>query len=234
MQLLDLPFLLASLWPAGYELSQSRAGFQSLVAVLHAAATARGQPTVLSPAELAAYSSALGARSVAARMALAAELTGDAAEAAFWRRLPATLCALQSTLEAGGSAAAATAQPGAAVPRGAVAVASRAAPSGRRLLWEEGLELAEALERSGWHEQMSRRIFEGSEDLQASLDMALPSDGILMPSTCVCVPSCPAVLRKTSAVPYTPTGLPFHPVHVAAAFRTCGLAPGSCCRKSGC
>ncbi|KAL4425017.1 hypothetical protein ABPG77_001795 [Micractinium sp. CCAP 211/92] len=150
----------------GYELSQSRAGFQSLVAVLHAAATARGQPTVLSPAELAAYSSALGARSVAARMALAAELTGDAAEAAFWRRLPATLCALQSTLEAGGSAAAATAQPGAAVPRGAVAVASRAAPSRRRLLWEEGLELAEALERSGWHEQMSRRIFEGSEDLQ--------------------------------------------------------------------
>ena len=38
----------------------SRGGFQSVVEVLQAIATARGQPAVLSPAELAAYGRALG------------------------------------------------------------------------------------------------------------------------------------------------------------------------------
>ncbi|KAL4422261.1 hypothetical protein ABPG75_008458 [Micractinium tetrahymenae] len=151
----------------GYELSQSRAGFQSLVAVLHAAATARGQPAVLSPAELAAYSSALSMHSVAARMALAAELTGDAAEASFWHRLPATLRALRSALDSNGGAAPAAVQPGAAARSSSLTRGSTSSiASGPRLLWEEGLEMAEALERSGWHEQMSRRIFEDSEDLQ--------------------------------------------------------------------
>lgn len=48
----------------------------------------------------------------------------------------------------------------------AAASAGGSSSSGGRRLWEEGLELAEARERSGWHEQMSRRVFENSEDLQ--------------------------------------------------------------------
>lgn len=134
--------------------------------MLHAAATARGQPAVLSPAELAAYSSALSTRSVAARMALAADLTGDAAEAGFWRRLPATLDAVRGALEAGSTAAPVTAGPRHAAPA--------AAAGGPRLLWEQGVEMAEAVERSNWHEQMSRRIFEDSEDLQACLARGCP------------------------------------------------------------
>ena len=139
---------------AGFEYGQQRAGFQSLVAVLHAVATARGQPAVLSPAELAAYGRALGRRQVAARMALAAELAGEACEAAFWRRLPATLRWL---------AAALAQQP---TPRTSAGGGGDGGAAAGRRLWDEGLQLAESGERSGWHEQMSRRVFEGSEDLQ--------------------------------------------------------------------
>lgn len=148
--------------PAGYEYGQLRAGFTSLVEVLHAIATARGQPAVLSPAELAAYGQALSSRRVADRMALAAQLSGDEAEATFWRRLPATLDWLAAALAA-------------AAPRPRPSSAAAAALSGssggtrggdERRLWDEGLQLQEGAERSGWHEQMSRRLFEGSEDLQ--------------------------------------------------------------------
>ncbi|KAI3424707.1 hypothetical protein D9Q98_008096 [Chlorella vulgaris] len=146
----------------GYEYGQLRAGFTSLVEVLHAIATARGQPAVLSPAELAAYGQALSSRRVADRMALAAQLSGDEAEATFWRRLPATLDWLAAALAA-------------AAPRPRPSSAAAAALSGssggtrggdERRLWDEGLQLQEGAERSGWHEQMSRRLFEGSEDLQ--------------------------------------------------------------------
>jgi hypothetical protein len=136
---------------AGYEYGQQRAGFTSLVEVLHAAATARGHPAVLSPAELAAYGRALCGRRVADRMALAAELAGEDDEARFWRRLPPTLAWLAAALRGGGS--------------GGEGGGGCGAPPGRRL-WEEGLQLAESGERSGWHEQMSRRVFEGSEELQ--------------------------------------------------------------------
>ena len=90
----------AHLTPAGYEYSQATAGSESLVAVLHAIATARGQPAVLSPAELAAYAAALSRHRVADRMALAAELVGEEEEALFWRRLPATLAWLNAALAA--------------------------------------------------------------------------------------------------------------------------------------
>lgn len=62
---------------AGYEHSPSRAAFTSLVAVLHAIATARGQPTLLSPAELTAYGAVLASHRTADRMAFAG--TGRAA-----------------------------------------------------------------------------------------------------------------------------------------------------------
>lgn len=116
--------------------------------MLHAAATARGHPAVLSPAELAAYGRALSSRRVADRMALAAELAGEEEEARFWRRLPPTLAWVA-----------------AAVGGGSGGGGRAGAPPGRRL-WDEDLQLAESRERSGWHEQMSRRVFEGSEELQ--------------------------------------------------------------------
>lgn len=165
----------------GYEFSQSRAGFQSLVAVLHAVGTARGHPSVLSPAELAGYGTALRCRQLAPRMALAADLAGDADEACFWRRLPATLCWLAASVHSGvparrgggsgsgsgdgTSGAGAGGAPGVAGGSGSGSGSASSGGSGRRL-WEEGLEMREALERSGWHEQMNRRIFEDSEDLQ--------------------------------------------------------------------
>lgn len=180
--------------PAGFEHSQARSGgsFQSLVAVLHAAATARGQPTVLSPAELAAYSQALSSHRVADRLAVAAELLGEEAEAAFWRRLPATLQWLAAALQQArrrqqsgsfGSSSAGGSGPVSAgvLPGTATGNTSSAGGNGTTsgtaggtsstgstcsLLWDERLELAEAVERSGWHEQMNRRIFEDSEGLQ--------------------------------------------------------------------
>lgn len=147
------------------------------MAVLHAIATARGQPAVLAPAELAGYSAALGSHRAADRMAIAAELVGDGEEASFWRRLPATLAWLGATLAAqarrrtsvdgrpplGSSSAGAA--PGAS---GALHSTTTTSGGGRRL-WDEGLELAEALERSSWHEQMNRRVFEDSEDLQVGV-----------------------------------------------------------------
>lgn len=196
----------------GYEHSPSRAAFTSLVAVLHAIATARDQPALLSPAELTAYGAVLASHRTADRMAFAAELMGDEAEAAFWRRLPATLAWLQHALESsrrrsssgrasstddatrgassglsrttadsssaagnrpplGGSSHGGSVHGGGPSPKFAAGAAAAAASaggssSGGRRLWEEGLELAEARERSGWHEQMSRRVFENSEDLQ--------------------------------------------------------------------
>lgn len=186
-----LPWCLSNPPTAGFEHSQARGSFQSLVAVLHATATARGQPAVLSPAELAAYSQALSSHRVADRMALAAELVGEEAEAAFWRRLPATLQWLTSALQqarrrrpVGGAAAAGGmgggSGPGSGTLPPLARTSSTAAPpssggtsssgtsssSTRGRLWDERLELAEAVERSGWHEQMSRRIFEDSEGLQ--------------------------------------------------------------------
>ncbi len=56
---------------AGYEHSPSRTAFTSLVAMLHAIATARGQPALLSPAELTAYGAALASHRTADRMAFA-------------------------------------------------------------------------------------------------------------------------------------------------------------------
>lgn len=126
-------------------------------------------------------------------MALAAELLGDGEEARFWRRLPATLAWLAAALAqqqqptrpprgaaapvvrssiegrpplGGAGSSGALPATAAAAAAAAAAAPSGAAGSGGRRLWDEQLEMAEALERSAWHEQMSRGVFEGSEDLQ--------------------------------------------------------------------
>ncbi len=59
----------------------------------------------------------------------------------------------------------------AAFSSGAGGGSGTSSSGGCRRLWEEGLELEEARERSGWHEQMSRRVFEDSEDLQVCLGL---------------------------------------------------------------
>ncbi|KAK9845313.1 hypothetical protein WJX81_003317 [Elliptochloris bilobata] len=68
--------------------------------VLRALARTRAGGGLLHPLEWAAYEQALGLGSTAARMAAAAAAMGDAAEARFWRGLPATLAALREALPA--------------------------------------------------------------------------------------------------------------------------------------
>lgn len=75
---------------AGYEHSPLRAAFTSLVAVLHAIGTTRGQPALLSPGELTAYGAALASHRTADRMAFA----GGAAGGLLFALLPPLLLLL--------------------------------------------------------------------------------------------------------------------------------------------
>ena len=71
-----------------------------LARVLRALARSRAGGQLLHALEWAAYEQALCLGSTAARMAAAATAAGDAAEARFWRGLPATLAALRAALPA--------------------------------------------------------------------------------------------------------------------------------------
>jgi len=71
-----------------------------LARVLRALARSRAGGQLLHALEWAAYEQALSLGSTAARMAAAATAAGDAAEARFWRGLPATLAALRAALPA--------------------------------------------------------------------------------------------------------------------------------------
>lgn len=151
------------------------AGYQSLMTVLQAAGAVRGVASVLTQTELAAYNAALSSHRTADRMAVAAHLTGDTEESAFWRRLPATLHWLSAAVRNGGGSGAPGNRHGPS--NSGLASGSGGGASGEfvplsvlaeagSLLWSDLLERAEAGERSAWHEQMSRRIFENSEELQ--------------------------------------------------------------------
>ncbi|KAK9829709.1 hypothetical protein WJX72_007460 [[Myrmecia] bisecta] len=140
----------------------------TLVMVLKALAKMRAGGALLHAAEWRAYTTALDAKSTAARMAVAAAIMGCSEEARFWRGLPATLEAVKSRampskkdLETALSAALSPSpgQPGASN-------AAELAPSAVGRLWTEAGEIAEARERAQWHEQMSRRNIEHSEKLQ--------------------------------------------------------------------
>jgi hypothetical protein len=118
-------------------------------AALRAAAALRGLAAPLAPAELAAYAAAAARGGVVPRMEAAAELDRDAAEARFWRRLPATLARLG-------------AEEGAAA-RGAAGGGSGGSSAAAATLWDAGAEIAEAAERARWRAGLGRAALESSE-----------------------------------------------------------------------
>jgi hypothetical protein len=136
----------------------------SLVGVLQACSKLRGHGKVLSPEELEYYIDP-GHQGIAYRMALGAELGGWKEEAQFWRRLPATLQVLQ--LDNNNS-------------RDSARILETAAPTAEAAaaaLWSAESIIAEAKERSRWHDHINRREYESSQELQERRMLELISLG---------------------------------------------------------
>ncbi|KAA6419923.1 MAG: hypothetical protein FRX49_10113 [Trebouxia sp. A1-2] len=167
----------------------------SLGLVLRALAHMRAGGALLHAAEWRMYSAALQSNCICERMAAVATVSGDSEEAIFWKHLPATLANLKAAVAKlrGGVKVHTPATPQevqegvsqAFKPNQAASPAQEAPPSqgpaghaltgaaqqaaAPRALWSEAAELAEARERSQWHELMSRRNTEQNEKLQVRL-----------------------------------------------------------------
>lgn len=134
-----------------------RAG--SLVGALAAAAALRSLDCPLNEVEMEAYEAALASGSIAQRMEVAATVGGCPEEVAFWRLLPATLRELRAAVNEEDPTSKAWREGG---------TAGNGSPrkADSSILWSPAAVLAAAGERSGWHNKMSRRVFEASESLQ--------------------------------------------------------------------
>ncbi|KAK9863395.1 hypothetical protein WJX84_011255 [Apatococcus fuscideae] len=135
----------------------------SFASVLRALVHMRAGGSLLYEPEWDAYRAALKSGSTAARMAVAAAVAGDPQEARFWQKLPGTFAKLRSLsnpsqqeLQEGLVRALQSGSPAAGYKVDVI-------PSS---LWDEDAQLAEAREKSGWHEKMARREAETNEKLQ--------------------------------------------------------------------